>query len=122
MGATTPEQFGELIAAGYRSKDAEAIGDLYEDDAILANSVAGYTVVGRAAIVEKVKQNFAIDIEWFNEIPVKSLVIGDYAFIHSTFRRRLTLPDGPRQEGEGRTTAVLRRGADGNWRCVIDHA
>jgi uncharacterized protein (TIGR02246 family) len=122
MGATTPEQIGELMSAAYQAKDAEAIGDLYEDDAILANSGAGYTVVGRLAIVEKVKENLAIDIEWFDVRPMKSLVLGDYAFSHSTFRRRLTLPDGTPQEGEGRSTLVLRRGADGNWRCVIDHA
>jgi uncharacterized protein (TIGR02246 family) len=122
MGATTPEQVEELMAAAYQAKDAQAVRDLYEDDAILANSVAGYTVVGRDAIVEKVKENFAIDIEWVSDPPVKSLVVGDYAFIHGTFLRRLTLPDGTRQEGEGRTTLVLRRGPDGNWRCVIDHA
>jgi ketosteroid isomerase-like protein len=79
MGAITPDHFGELMVAGYRAKDADAIGDLYEDDAVFANSVAGYTVVGRAAIVEKVKQNFDVDVEWFNDVAVKSIVVGDYA-------------------------------------------
>jgi uncharacterized protein (TIGR02246 family) len=110
------------MAAGFRAKDAEAIGDLYEDDAVFANSVAGYTVVGRAAIVEKVKQNFAVDVEWFNDVAVKSIIIGDYAISHLTFQRRVTLPDGTRQEGEGRSTGVLHRGADGAWRAIVDHA
>ena len=122
MGAATPEQFVDLVAAGYRAKDADAVGDLYEEDAVLANSNAGYSVVGRAAIVEKVRQNFAVDVEWFNEDTVKLVVVGDYAFRHSTFQRRVTLPDGTRQEGEGRSTVVLHRGADGAWRCIIDHA
>ena len=108
--------------AAYQAKDAEAAGALYEDDAVLANSVAGYSVVGRAAIIEKMKENFAVDVEWFGESELKSLVIGDCAVGHSTFQRRLTLPDGTRHEGEGRGTLVLRRGANGNWRCVIDHA
>ena len=122
MGATTPDHAGELMVAGYRARDAEAIGDLYEDDAVLANSVAGYTVVGRAAIVEKVKQNFAVDVEWFNDVAVRSIIIGDYAISHMTFQRRVTLRDGTRQEGEGRSTGVLHRGADGTWRAIIDHA
>jgi uncharacterized protein (TIGR02246 family) len=122
MGAATPEELLDLALAGYRAKDADAIGDLYEEDAVLANSNAGYSVVGRAAIVEKVKQNFAVDVEWFDEDVVKLVVVGDYAFIHVTFQRRVTLPDGTRQEGEGRSTGVLHRGADGAWRSIIDHA
>jgi uncharacterized protein (TIGR02246 family) len=122
MGAATPEQFLDLVAAAYQSKDAEAVRDLYEEDAVFANSGAGYSVVGREAIVEKVKQNFALDVEWFNEDALKFVVVGDYAFSHLTFQRRVTLPDGTRQEGEGRSTGVLHRGADGTWRCVIDHA
>ena len=53
-GAASVEEWGQLIGAAYQAKDADAVGDLYEDDAILANSVAGYSAVGRAAIVEKV--------------------------------------------------------------------
>ena len=122
MGASTPEQIEELMAAAYQVKDAEAVAELFEEDAVFASTGAGFSVVGRAAIVEKVKANFAMDIEWFNTNPVKFEVVGDWAFSHLTFQRRLTLPDGTRQEGEGRSTVVLRRGADGNWRVVIDHA
>jgi ketosteroid isomerase-like protein len=122
MGAKTPKELGELMAAVYRAKDADAVGDLYEADAILANSGAGYSIVGRDAIVEKVTENFAIDVEWFDERDLKSVETGDYAFSHSTFQHRLTLPDGTQKEGEGRGTVVFHRGADGNWRCVIDQA
>jgi ketosteroid isomerase-like protein len=62
MGATTPEGLGELVAAAYKANDAEALRDLYEEDAVLANSVAGYTAVGRDAIIEKHKENFALEI------------------------------------------------------------
>ena len=122
MGATTPEQIGELLAAAYKAKDAEAVGDLYEDDAVLANSGAGYSIVGRAAIVAKVKENFAINVKWSGTRELKSIVIGDCAFNHSTFQRRVTLEDGTQNEGEGRGTVVLRRGGDDIWRIVIDHA
>jgi uncharacterized protein (TIGR02246 family) len=122
MGATTQEHVEELMTAAYQAKDAEVVAELFEEDAVFASTGAGFSVVGRAAIVEKVKANFAMDIEWFNTHPVKFQVVGDWAFSHSTFQRRLTLPDGTRQEGEGRVTVVLRRGADGNWRIVIDPA
>jgi hypothetical protein len=51
------------MVAGYRAKDAEVIGDLCDDAFTLANSVAGHTVVGRAAIREKVRQNFDVDVK-----------------------------------------------------------
>jgi hypothetical protein len=49
LGATTPDGLGELIAAAYKANDAKAIRDLYEEDAVLANSVAGYTAVAPIA-------------------------------------------------------------------------
>ena len=56
--ARTVEDFRALYEAAYEAKDADAIGDLYEDDAVYAQGIAGYTVVGRRAIVEKVKEMF----------------------------------------------------------------
>ena len=41
MGATSLEQFGEVFAAAYRTRDAEAVADMYEDDAIFAMSDFG---------------------------------------------------------------------------------
>jgi uncharacterized protein (TIGR02246 family) len=123
-GASSAEEWGQLLAAAYQAKDADAVGDLYEDDAVLANSVAGYSATGRAAIVEQVKENFAaagVDFSGIRES--KSWVIGDDCVIsHSVFDRRRTLPDGTVEESVGRGTAALRRGADGRWRCVVDHA
>ena len=56
MGATTPEEIDELTAAPYEANDAEAFRVLYEEDAVLANSVPGYAVVGGDAIVDKINQ------------------------------------------------------------------
>lgn len=48
MGATTPEEINELMQDAYRRKDAEAVADLYEDDAIFANTQAQWAASGRA--------------------------------------------------------------------------
>jgi uncharacterized protein (TIGR02246 family) len=122
MGATTPDGLGELIAAAYKANDAEAIRDLYEEDAVLANSVAGYTAVGRDAIIEKHKENFALEIAWDDGDTPVSVEVGDYVISHVTFQRHVTLPDGTHHYGEGRSTVVVKRGSDGTWRFLIDHA
>jgi uncharacterized protein (TIGR02246 family) len=124
MGATSPEQIDELMLAAYQSRDAEAIADLYEDDAIFSNPPDGWTVVGRAAIIEKLNEMFTMtsSIDWVGEPPSKSVVVGDYAFVHATSLGRATLADGTQYESHGRTTTVAHRGSDGYWRYVIDHS
>jgi len=125
MGATTPEQIDELMLAAYQAKDAEALADLYEDDAVFSNPPDGWTAVGRTEIVARMKEVFAsLDggIDWVSDPPVRTVEVGDYAFVHGTYRARVSLADGTRHEVVGRGTTVLHRGDDGNWRCVIDHS
>jgi len=125
MGATSLEQFGEEFAAAYRTRDAEAVADMYEDDAIFAMPDAGYPIaIGRAAIVQRMSEIFAManDIEWIDDTPVMVVDAGDYVIVHQTSRTRLALADGTQHETEARATYVLHRGTDGNWRLVIDHA
>jgi ketosteroid isomerase-like protein len=123
MGARTPEQIDELMLVAYESRDAEAIADLYEDDAIYANPANGWTVVGRAAIIEKLHEMFSMtsSIGWICSPPARFVVAGDYAFSHFTSVNQALLTDGTPYESEGRTTTVAHRAGDGNWRYVIDH-
>jgi uncharacterized protein (TIGR02246 family) len=123
VGARTPEQIDELMLAAYESRDAEAVADLYEDDAIFSNPPDGWTVVGRAAIIEKLNEMFSMtsSISWVDS-PMKSVVVGDYAFFHATNVGRAVLADGTPHEAQARTTTVAHRGSDGNWRFVIDHS
>jgi uncharacterized protein (TIGR02246 family) len=123
MGARTPEQIDELMLAAYESKDAEAVADLYEDDAIFSNPPDGWTVVGRKAIIEKLNEMFSMtsSITWVDN-PIKSIVVGDYAIVHATNVGRASMPDGSQLESQARVTTVAHRGADGNWRFVIDHS
>jgi uncharacterized protein (TIGR02246 family) len=123
MGARTPEQIDELMLAAYESKDAEAVADLYEDDAIFSNPPDGWTVVGRKAIIEKLNEMFSMtsSITWVDN-PIKSIVVGDYAIVHATNVGRASMPDGSQLESQARVTTVAHRGSDGNWRFVIDHS
>ena len=122
--ARTVEEFRALYEAAYEAKDADAIGDLYEDDAVYAQGIAGYTVVGRRAIVEKVKEMFGAvsEVTYEDDAPLLFREDGDYAFGHGVFRARVTLADGTRHETEGRQSGVLHRGPDGNWRQILDHS
>src|SRR5437899_2706914 len=91
--ARTVEELTALYAAAYQAKDADAVGELYEDDAIYAQPLAGFTVIGRTAIVEKVREMFdlvtAVDYE--DDPPLLFREVGDYAFGHGVFRARVTL-------------------------------
>jgi uncharacterized protein (TIGR02246 family) len=120
--ARTREEVTELYAAAYAAKDAEAVGDLYEDDAIY--STPAYTVVGRAAIVEKVSEMFSAcsEIAYEDDAPLLSREDGDYAVVHGVFRSRVVLANGTQHESEGRQSNVAHRGPDGNWRIVLDHS
>jgi len=125
MGATTLDQFGEVYAAAYRSRDAAGVADMYEDNAIFAMPDAGLPIaLGRAAIAERMGEIFAMvsDIEWVSDDPVMVVDAGDYVIVHQTSRTRSTLADGAQHDTEARATYVLHRGTDGNWRLLIDHA
>lgn len=124
MGASTPEELDELYVAAYRARDAEAVADLYEEDALYAMSIAGQIVQGRDAIREAVNQTFAVlpEVELVYDSPERAFVSGDWAFVHGTTRTRFTLGDGTQHETVARASTVRHRGADGNWRLVVDHA
>src|SRR6476620_5081288 len=97
MGATSLEQFGDVFAAAYRTRDAEAVADMYEENAIFAMSDFGYApAIGRAAIVERMHEIFAVthDIKSISDEPVMVIEAGDYVIVHQTSTTRSTLVDG----------------------------
>jgi uncharacterized protein (TIGR02246 family) len=123
MGAATPEQIDELMQAAYKLKDAEALADLYEDDAIFANTEAGWTAVGRTELVAKFNEMFStFSVGGWDVDRLKFAQAGDYAFSHDTTVTHLVLADGTPLDVSGRGTIVAHQGADGNWRLLIDHA
>ena len=123
MGATTPEQIDELMQVAYKLKDAEAVADLYEDDALFANTDAGWTAVGRAELVARVKEMFAaFSVTGWETDRLKFVQAGDYAFSHDTIVTRVVFRGGKVLDVAGRGTTIAHKGADGNWRLLVGHA
>ena len=92
QGANDPR-----VNVAYASKDAEAIADLYEDDAIYANPANGWTVVGRAAIIEKLNEMFSITLKAVNNAEVTAC------------DSSLPLKPSARSDSRGRSNAVGSR-------------
>jgi uncharacterized protein (TIGR02246 family) len=123
MGATTPEEINELMQDAYRRKDAEAVADLYEDDAIFANTQAQWAASGRAELVARFKEMFdMMSVTGWDTEQFKFAQAGDYAFSHETTVTHIVLADGNALDVAGRGTTVAHKGADGCWRLVVDHA
>jgi uncharacterized protein (TIGR02246 family) len=112
----------EAWRKAFLAGDADAIAELYEEDAIFAAPSMEIVARGRpaireawAAIVARGKAD-AVDI-----IERDEQIVGDiaYAHQHGVIHGRF---DGEPADLPFRTTEVMRRGADGTWRYVVDHA
>lgn len=102
--------------------DADAIADLYEEDALLAMPSMEILARGRDAIREAWAGLIAlgpvasIDIDEHNQT-----IVGDVAYAHLAGVMHGEM-GGEKVDIPFRATEVQRRGADGSWRYVIDHA
>ena len=121
MGESTGviEAWQKAFLAG----DADAIAELYAEDAVFAMPSAEIFAKGRPAIREAWVALGALgDVEAVDIIERDETVVGDVAYAHQHGVIRGTDPEGQPMEIPFRTTEVMRRGADGTWRYVIDHA
>jgi len=109
------------FVAAYKAGDAQAIAQLYSEDAISEpNNQA--TLEGRPAIVESLTSMFelvAVDVEL---IPDETTTLGDVGFDRGHYVVTVT----PKGEGgspstsEGRYLVILARQADGTWKVIRD--
>jgi uncharacterized protein (TIGR02246 family) len=102
--------------------DADAIAELYEDDAIFVMPSMDIVAKGRNAIRDAWAGMIAMGQADSVEILERDEhVVGDvaYAHQHGVIRGEM---GGEQVEIPFRTTEVMRRGSDGTWRYVIDHA
>ncbi|MEY2461025.1 MAG: hypothetical protein QOG30_2855 [Acidimicrobiaceae bacterium] len=101
--------------------DADAIADLYEEDATLALPSMEILARGRGAIREAWAGLIAlgpvhsIDVDEHDQT-----IVGDVAYAHLAGVMHGEM-GGEKVDIPFRATEVQRRGADGTWRYVIDH-
>ena len=113
----------EAWQKAFLAKDVDAIAELYEEDAVFAMPSADIVAKGRAAIREAWAALGALgDVESVEIIERDEVIAGDVAYAHQHGVVRGKDPEGQPLEIPFRTTEVMRRGDDGTWRYVIDHA
>jgi uncharacterized protein (TIGR02246 family) len=117
--ATSPELVPELFMRAYNSGDIEAVSRLYEPDAAIVPT-PGQLVAGDDRVAAM--GSFLTDNRMPITITVREVyVCGDLALLLGDHVMEGTGPDGQHVRVAGTATDVLRRGADGNWRYVIDN-
>ena len=118
MEADSPENVNELLIGAISRGDIDSAVGLYEQD---ASFVTADGVVTGADAIREVLTAFAAVSPTFSVTPKPTVVTGDIALTGSNWSLTGTGPDGNPHEMSGSSCEVLRRGADGNWRFVIDN-
>ena len=117
MGVKSPADMSATFAKLFNARDKAGLVALYDENAVLTIDGAE-TARGHAAIAAMMAPMF--------ESPLKIAARcstchenGDTAIVRTDWI--LTAPDGSTAM-QGGSAEVLRRGADGRWRFVIDDA
>jgi ketosteroid isomerase-like protein len=116
MGAKDPKQLHELFESYFNAKDLDALLTLYEDDAVLV-AAPGATVQGTAAIREALEGFVAMNGTMTFIANADPIIAGDLGLMHGHWK--LDVPGADAMEGT--TAEVAHRGADGEWRYVLDN-
>jgi uncharacterized protein (TIGR02246 family) len=112
----------EAWQKAFLAGDADAIAELYDDDAIFVSPSMEIVAKGRGAVRDAWAAIIAMGPAESVEIVERDeQIVGDVAYAHQTGVIRGEMGGEP-VEIPFRTTEVMRRGGDGTWRYVIDHA
>jgi uncharacterized protein (TIGR02246 family) len=121
MSATatnSPQALMETFAAHVHARDLDALMGLYEADAVFMPEpgvVLTTTEEIRAALGAMLLLAPTMVVN-----PGQVLVAGDVALVENDWSMTGTAPDGTTVTQGGRSADVVRRGADGTWRVLID--
>lgn len=114
------ETLRTTFASAYTTSNAEAVGQLYTEDAVLQTNRMP-TAVGREAIVEQLKQTFSQFRVRLDLSPDETHTFGDSGWERGRFFTTIT----PRAGGgpsrmEGRYLILLEKAGPGMWRISRD--
>ena len=116
----------ERFSAAYDSLDADMIAPLYADSALYVTSNPEEGVRrGRAGIIESFRGQFASARKRGSRLAISFRIIeravdGDMAYDVGYYKFSAFPEEGDTFEAAGKFVAVLRRGADGQWRFQVD--
>jgi ketosteroid isomerase-like protein len=116
---TEPEGMVATLVERFNSGKVSAMMPLYEPEAVFVVK-DGRTVTGHAEIAAQLER----DLKYGLPLEAKArhaFVAGDIAQIVLDWSIDGTGPDGEHVHVEGSASDVVRRGADGFWRYVIDN-
>lgn len=116
--ANTPEALMQTFAAHVHAGDLDALLGLYEADAVfMPEPGVIFTTPAeiRAALGAMLSLGPTMVVN-----PGQVLVAGDVALVQNDWSMTGTAPDGTTVTQGGRSADVVRRGADGTWRVLID--
>ncbi len=119
MSAETPEDVHRLFTEGFQAGDVDRLLSLFERDALFVPQ-PGQAVVGHAAIRAALSGFLGLGGR-FEMVPEPPLIAADVAVLYSRWSLSGSGPDGVPFQLVGRTSDVVRRGADGTWLIVIDN-
>ena len=117
--ATEPEGVVASLVERFNSGKVSAMMTLYEPEAVFVVK-DGRTVTGHAEIASQLER----DLKYGLPLEARArhvFVAGDIAQIVLDWSIDGTGPDGEHVHFEGSASDVVRRGADGFWRYVIDN-
>jgi uncharacterized protein (TIGR02246 family) len=118
MKAESPERVIELFAVALSRGDVDGAMALYDPEATFAPR-PGEVVRGLAAIRGALERFAALKPTLSGEI-TKVLAAGDVALVMNRWQLEGTQHDGSPLAMGGHSADVVRRGADGSWRVLID--
>jgi uncharacterized protein (TIGR02246 family) len=112
----------EAWQKAFLAGDADAIADLYEDDAVFFMPSLDIFARGKAAIRHAWAGIVAMGtVESVEILERDERIDGDHAYAHQYGVMHGEL-GGEQVDLPFRTTEVMHRGDDGTWRYVVDHA
>jgi ketosteroid isomerase-like protein len=116
---TKPEGMADSLLERFNSHKVSAMMTLYEPEAVLITK-DGRTVTDHLEIAAELERDLSLGL------PLKAkarhvFVAGDIAQIVLDWSIDGTAPDGEQVHLGGSASDVVRRGADGLWRYLIDN-
>ena len=114
MDVRRPAEAGKAFEKLFAAGDLEGLMELYEPDAVFTNARGAHA--GSEAI-RKVLQGYLSTGASIRMNESVAFEAGELALVHWSWT--MVFPDG--RTAEGATAEVLRKGADGTWRFVLDN-